>query len=159
MIARAVATVGYVGLLRPAPGTWGSLAAMPLAWLAMQGGPLLFTALTLALVPLGYWSTERVTRGQADPDPGEIVIDEVLGMWVALLPIAWGAAQAGVPPGALWPGWLFAFALFRLFDVWKPGPVGMIDARNDVWGVVLDDAVAGFFAALGVIALAGVAHL
>ncbi|WGH80412.1 phosphatidylglycerophosphatase A family protein [Jannaschia ovalis] len=158
-MARAIATVGFVGLLRPAPGTWGSLAALPLGWLAMQGGPVLFTVLTLALIPLGYWATERVTRGAADHDPGEVVIDEVLGQWIALWPIAWGSWAAGAPVTALWPGWVAAFVLFRLFDIWKPGPVGWVDARDDVWGVVLDDAVAGVFAALGVVALAGLAHL
>ncbi|WP_179380011.1 phosphatidylglycerophosphatase A family protein [Jannaschia marina] len=158
MIARAIATVGYVGCLRPAPGTWGSLAALPLGWLAMQGGPLLFTILALALLPLGWWATMQATAGTDDHDPGEIVIDEVLGQWIALLPIAWGAARAGVPVTALWPGWVAAFLLFRLFDIWKPGPVGWMDRRHDALGVMLDDAVAGLFAALGVAALAALAH-
>lgn len=157
-VARAVATVGYVGTLRPAPGTWGSVAALPLAWLAMQGGPLLFTLLTVAILPLGWWATTLATRGQADHDPGEIVIDEVLGQWIALLPIAWGAARAGVPVTALWPGWIAALLLFRLFDIWKPGPVGWMDRRRDAGGVMLDDAVAGGMAALGVLVLAGLAH-
>ena len=158
-LARAVATMGYVGLMRPAPGTWGSLAALPLAWLAMLGGPFLFTALTVALVPLALWSVRGATAGKADHDPGEVVIDEMLGQWIALLPVAWGAWAAGVPVGALWPGWIAAFVAFRLFDVWKPGPVARLDARADAWGVVGDDAVAGALAALVVVALAGAAHL
>ena len=158
MIARAVATVGYVGTLRPAPGTWGSAAALPLGWLAMQGGPVLFTLLTALLLPLGWWATTAATRGLADHDPGEIVIDEVLGQWIALLPLAWGAARAGVPVEALWPGWVAAFLLFRLFDVWKPGPVGWMDRRPNAAGVMLDDAVAGGMAALCVVLLAGLAH-
>ncbi|UWQ20494.1 phosphatidylglycerophosphatase A [Jannaschia sp. W003] len=156
--ARMVATVFGSGLLRPAPGTWGTLAALPLGWLAMQGGPVLFTVLTALVVPLGWWSIRETTRGMADHDPGMVVIDELLGMWIALLPVAWGAAQAGVPVLALWPGWIAAFALFRLFDILKPGPVGWLDRRNDVAGVLFDDAVAGAMAAVGVVVLAGVAH-
>ena len=159
MIARAIATVGYVGLLRPAPGTWGSLLALPLAWLAMQGGPLVFTVLTGVLLPLGYWATREATRGSDDHDPSEVVIDEVLGQWIALLPLAWGAASAGVAVERLWPGWLAAFVLFRLFDIWKPGPVGAMDRRQDAWGVMLDDAVAGGMAAICVLILAGLAHI
>ncbi|MEM7491152.1 MAG: phosphatidylglycerophosphatase A [Pseudomonadota bacterium] len=158
-MARTVATLGGAGLLRPAPGTWGSLAALPLAWIAMQAGPVAFTLLTAALLPLGYWATVQVTAGSRDHDPSEVVIDEALGQWIALLPIAWGAAAAGVPVTALWPGWVAAFVLFRLFDIWKPGPVGWMDRRSDAWGVMLDDAMAGALAALGVLALAASAHL
>ncbi len=158
-MSRAVATLGYVGLMRPAPGTWGSLAALPLAWVAMQAGPFVFTALTAALLPLGLWAVRRETAGAADHDPSEIVIDEALGQWIALLPVVWGAWSAGVAPLALWPGWLAAFVAFRAFDVWKPGPVGVLDRRTDEWGVMGDDAVAGAMAAIVVVALAALAHL
>lgn len=159
MIASLVATFLGAGHLRPAPGTWGSLAALPAAWLVMQAGPFAFTLATLLVLPIGWWATVQVTKGQADHDPKEVVIDEVLGQWIALMPIAWGAWSAGVPVTALWPGWVAAFVAFRLFDIWKPGPVGWMDARDDAWGVMLDDAVAGIFAAIVVVALAGIAHL
>ncbi len=159
MIARAVATLGGAGLVRPAPGTWGSLAALPLAWVAMQGGAVLFTVLTVLALPLGYWATSQVTAGRDDHDPSEVVIDELLGQWIALMPVAWGAAAAGVGVEKLWPGWVAAFVFFRLFDVWKPGPVGWMDRRTDAWGVMLDDAVAGGMAAICVLALAALAHL
>ena len=158
MIARWIAVVGGIGLFRPAPGTWGSLAALPLAWVVMQAGAAAFTLATLALIPVGWWAIAAATRGQADHDPGEIVVDEVAGQWVALLPVAWGAAAAGVPATALWPGWVAAFALFRLFDIWKPGPVGWMDRRSDAFGVMADDVVAGAMAAGGVLALAGAFH-
>ena len=156
--ARLLATVGGVGLLRPAPGTWGSAAALPLAWLVMQGGALAFTIACLAVTPLALWAIAVATRGAADHDPSEVVIDEVAGQWIALLPIAWGAAAAGAPVASLWPGWIAAFALFRLFDVWKPGPVGWADRRGDPLGVLLDDLIAGGLAAIGVLALAALAH-
>ena len=158
-LAKGVATVGYVGYLPPSPGTWGSLAALPLGWLAMQGGPVVFTILTVLILPLGVWATADVTRGHPEHDPSEVVIDELLGQWVALMPVAWGAWSAGAPLLALWPGWIAAFLLFRFFDILKVGPVGWLDRRRDVWGVMLDDVVAGVFAALGVVALAGIAHL
>ena len=157
-LAELVATVLGSGHLRPASGTWGTLAALPLAWIVMQGGAPLFTLATLAVLPLGVWATRAVVADGADHDPSQVVIDELLGVWIALLPIAWGARAAGVPVAALWPGWIAAFLLFRLFDIWKPGPVGWLDRRDDVWGVMLDDAVAGAMAALGVLLLAWVAH-
>ena len=145
--------------MRPAPGTWGSLAALPLAWVVMQAGAAAFTLALLLLIPIAWWSIAVATRGAIDHDPGEIVIDEVAGQWVALLPVAWGAAAAGVSVEALWPGWIAAFALFRLFDVSKVGPVGWADRRADVAGVLVDDLIAGLMAAIGVLALAGLAHL
>ena len=98
------------------------------------------------------------TRGKVDHDPSEIVIDEVAGQWIALLPIAFGAANAGVGVTALWPGWVAAFVLFRLFDIWKPGPVGWADRRHGPLGVMLDDVIAGVLAAIVTIVLAGIAH-
>ena len=87
-MSRLIATFFYVGLLRPAPGTWGSLAAIPAAWgLHWLGGfPLVFTA-TVVVFALGWWATVEATRGKDDHDPSEIVIDEVVGQWIALWPV------------------------------------------------------------------------
>ena len=158
MIASLVATVGGVGHLRPAPGTWGSAAALPMAFLVMQAGAAAFTLACLAAIAVGLWATAAVTAGRPDHDPSEVVIDEVAGQWVALLPVAWGAQAAGAPVLALWPGWIAAFALFRLFDIWKPGPVGWADRKATATGVVLDDVIAGAMAAAGVCVLAALAH-
>lgn len=158
-MSRAIATVFGVGLLRPAPGTWGSLAALPLAWAVHQvGGFPVFAMATVAVFVLGWWATTEATRGAADHDPSEIVIDEVAGQWIALWPVSFGAWFVDAAFLALWPGWLAAFALFRLFDIWKPGPVGWADRRHDALGVMLDDVIAGLLAALCVAALAVVAH-
>ena len=157
--ARWIGTVGGAGLLRPAPGTWGSLAALTLAYLILLvAGPLGLLLATLAAFALGIWATARVTAELGDEDPSEVVIDEVVGQWIALLPVAFGAARAGVDPVALWPGWVAAFLLFRLFDITKPGPVGWADRRGDPLGVMLDDVFAGLIAALGVALLAALAH-
>lgn len=159
MIARIIATVGGVGYLRPAPGTWGSAAALPLAWLlhTLGGFPLLVIAL-LAGFAKGWWATKVMTDGQADHDPSEIVIDEVVGQWIALLPLSYAAWERGIDILAMWPGWIAAFVLFRLFDIWKPLWIGRADRRGDALGVMLDDVIAGVFAAIGVLALAALAH-
>jgi phosphatidylglycerophosphatase A len=83
----------------------------------------------------------------------------VVGQWIALLPVFFGAAHAGADVTALYPGWIAAFLLFRLFDIWKPGPVGKADRRGGPTGVMLDDVWAGVFAAIGVILLAALSHL
>ncbi len=154
-----IATFGYVGHLRPAPGTWGSLAALPVGWLLhLIGGPGLLIAGVALSFASGWWATALETRGKDDHDPSEIVIDEVAGQWIAILPLSFGASHVEANILSLWPGWLCAFALFRLFDILKPGPIGWADRRGDALGVMLDDVIAGLFAAIGVALLAGAAH-
>ncbi|MDB2369023.1 phosphatidylglycerophosphatase A [Octadecabacter sp.] len=157
--AELFATVGYVGYFKPAPGTWGSLAALPLAWMMyMIGGPILFLICIPATYIKGYYATKWMTDGKDNHDPSEVVVDEVVGQWIALAPVILGAWHAGVSITALWPGWIAAFVLFRLFDITKPGPVGWADRKDNATGVMLDDVIAGVMAAIGVIILAGLAH-
>lgn len=153
--AELIGTVAGVGHLRPASGTWGSLAALPLLWAVHQIGsfPLVVLA-TLVVFFAGWWATRAITAGRDNHDPSEIVIDEVAGQWVALFPVSYGAMFAGVPITALWPGWVVGFLAFRLFDILKPGPVGWADRRDDPLGVMLDDVIAGALAAL-VVAISG----
>lgn len=157
--AQMIGTVLGVGHIRPAPGTWGSLVALPWAWaLHVAGGfPLLLIATALTMVA-GWWATARMVAGQDEHDPSEIVIDEVVGQWIALFPLSFAAWSMGISVLAMWPGWIAAFVLFRLFDITKPGPVGWADRRADALGVMLDDVVAGVLAALGVLALAALYH-
>ena len=158
-MSRIVATVFFVGYLKPAPGTWGSLAALPAAWaLHTLGGPWLLILGTVAAFGLGWWATAAVTAATGVHDPSEIVIDEVVGQWIALWPVSIGAAMAGTSFTALWPGILTAFLAFRLFDIWKPGPVGWADAMDGPMGVMLDDVIAGWLAAMVVAVFAVVAH-
>ncbi len=159
-MSKIIATFFFVGHMRPAPGTWGSLAALPAAWVLLQfgGWPTLLVC-AIAAYFAGLWATRMETRGQENHDPSEIVIDEVVGQWIALLPVAYGTTFSDGAPLALWPGWLAAFALFRLFDITKPWLVGWADRRDDAVGVMLDDVIAGVFAALGVIVLAALYHL
>ena len=157
--AYLVATTGLVGLFRPGPGTWGSLAALPLAWvLHSLGGAVLLLVASVVVFFIGVWATQRLTAGKDDHDPSYIVVDEVVGQWVALLPVSVGAMHSGAGVLDLWPGWVAAFLLFRFFDITKLGPIGWADRRDDALGVMLDDVVAGVFAALGVGVLAYLAH-
>jgi phosphatidylglycerophosphatase A len=155
-----IATFFYVGHIRPAPGTWGSLAALPAGWAiyALFGPWGLIAGIVLSYV-LGVWATGVETKGKDNHDPSEIVIDEVCGQWIALLPLAFGAARQDVDILLLWPGWVAAFALFRLFDITKWGPIGWADRIHGPTGVMLDDVIAGIFAAIGVGALAALYHI
>ncbi len=158
-MSHLIATVFYVGHMRPAPGTWGSLVALPMAWgLHVLGGfPLLLVA-SFVVFGAGWWATARETAGADDHDPSEIVIDEVVGQWIALLPIIIGASMTNVSSLSLWPGWIVAFAFFRFFDITKLGPIGWADRKDNATGVMLDDVIAGAFAAVCVIGLAGLWH-
>lgn len=155
----AFATMGGIGYIRPAPGTWGSLASLPLAFLcAWAFGPYGFLIILAVVVPLGTLAIDHATRGTGDHDPSEIVIDELAGQWVAIIPVVYGANLMQVDLLDLYPGWIAAFILFRLFDIWKPGPIGAADRRGDPVGTMLDDLLAGTFAAVGVVILAAVGH-
>lgn len=158
-IAKMIGTVLGVGYIRSAPGTWGSLVALPWGWLlhVLGGFPLLALAVVAGFAK-GWWATAKITAGSDDHDPSEIVVDEVVGQWIALLPLSYAAWTRGLDMLVMWPGWIAAFLLFRLFDIWKPWLVGWADARGDALGVMLDDVIAGIFAALGVMILAGLYH-
>ncbi len=152
---RAVLTVVGIGHLRPAPGTWASAAAVAvgLGLHALGGFPLLALAL-VAVTALGFWACASLAPGD---DPAEVVIDEVAGQWLALCFPSFAFWNMGIDSFP-YPGWLAAFVLFRLFDIWKPWVIGWADRRNDAAGVMLDDLLAGLAAGLGVIVAAGVAH-
>lgn len=136
--AHLAATLFGIGLLPKAPGTWGSLAALPGAWalLAVGGAPAL--ALGAALVSvLGIWAAGRYAAALGREDPGACIIDEVAGQWIALLP-------AGLDP----VGFLVGFLAFRAFDIVKPWPVGWADRTlPGGFGIMADDLLAGCYAA------------
>lgn len=158
-VSKFWATFFYVGLLRPAPGTWGSAAAVIAAWGIIEWrGYIGLAVLTLIMFVLGWAVTAMETKGKDDHDPSEIVIDEVVGQWIALLPVAVGLSHSGASFWTLWPGVVTAFLAFRAFDILKPGPVGWADRKEGPLGVMLDDVIAGIMAALVVMAGAWIAH-
>ncbi|THD83061.1 phosphatidylglycerophosphatase A [Aliigemmobacter aestuarii] len=160
-MTRVLTTFFGVGLLRPAPGTWGSAVAVALG-IAIDhlfGFPALMAA-TMVVTALGFWACARELAGRPGEDPSEIVIDEVAGQWLALVFPAAAFWHRGVEDWALdaWPGWVAAFAFFRLFDIWKPWLVGRADRRGDAPGVMLDDLWAGLFAGAATVIAAGLWH-
>lgn len=124
-----------------APGTAGSLAGLGIGALLLHFGHLpLFLGLVVFTV-LGVVAIRAV--GSAAEDPGWIVIDEIAGQMIPLLLLA----------KLDFLGLLLSFALFRLFDILKPGPVGWADARHDEYGVMGDDLIAGVLAAMVILVL------
>lgn len=156
---RQIATFFGIGLLRPAPGTWGSAAAVVLAVLACEFlHPLLVPLGFVLATVLGFWAVPRAVRASADKDPSEIVIDEVAGQWLAMCFTVLPLWRHDVSIIQAWPGFVVPFLLFRLFDIWKPWLVGRADRRGDAAGVMLDDLWAGLFAGAGSVILAGLYH-
>ena len=155
--------LGWAGLSPRAPGTVGSLIALLLApWLFLPFSPALQAALLGMIFVLGGLAASRAEIILGAKDPSQVVIDELLGQWTAVLPISllldsagWAAFKtSGWAAGGLalaaqtWPWLLLAFALFRIFDIRKPWPVG----ASENWlpagfGIMLDDLLAGGIAA------------
>jgi phosphatidylglycerophosphatase A len=139
-LAMLIATWFGSGHLPTAPGTWGSAAALPFAWLIVELiGPLgLLVAAALAYVA-GSWAVGVVLRDAGVKDPGWIVIDEVVGQWLTLAPIV-------IFDPILY---FLGFLVFRVLDIVKPWPARWCD-RNlpGTAGVMLDDVVAGIYGAV-----------
>lgn len=143
------------GFMKPAPGTWGSAAAIPIGLIIFGTGGLIALIAAIFLVNLaGIWAADRFNRASGTHDSGMIVIDEVAGQWIALLP---ALHFSGFSP--LWIG--LSFLLFRIFDILKPWPVSVLDRKvPGGLGVMADDLAAGLYAALcitGVLLYAGMA--
>ena len=137
-LAVAVASFGYVGFFPIAPGTAGSLAALPLfALIRWMGMPALELGAILAVFVIGVWAASQTEVALGRKDPGVVVIDEVLGMLItlALLP-------ASIPVVIL------GFLLFRVFDVIKPYPAAQLEHLHGGLGIMADDAVAGLYSYL-----------
>ena len=155
---RLITTFGYVGTLPKAPGTWGSLIALPFGYLLhLIGHAPLVVAVTVLLFPVGVWAINQDPRA-AEDDPGEIVIDEVVGQLIALWPLSIPLWLMDLPSNVFpWPGVLAGFVLFRLFDIWKPWPIRLADRPGALW-IMLDDVAAGVVAAIVVVLSTGVSH-
>lgn len=147
--ARIVATWFWIGHIPIAPGTFGSLVALPAAWAILTFGGeyrqgLLFLAGCAAFV-VGIWASGRYARHSRQDDPKEVVVDEVMGQWFALV---------FALPDHIWH-LAVGFLAFRLFDILKPWPANWADKRiKGGWGIMLDDLVAGIYAAAIVYAVA-----
>jgi phosphatidylglycerophosphatase A len=138
----AVAASGLgVGYARWAPGTFGSVLGVVIGCVLLDHGHLVLAAGVAVASVVGMIAIPRT--GAAASDPGWIVIDEVAGQMVALLGL----------PFLTGSGVVLAFVLFRLFDIRKPWPISVADARADAWGIMGDDWIAGGFVALILVGL------
>ncbi len=137
-LLKNLATLFGVGRLQKAPGTWGTLATVPLVILAASFGPLVYMFLVVLLTPLSIISADIYESDKGEHDLPEVVIDEVLGFMITMtwLPITWQSLLIG-------------FVLFRVLDIWKPFPIGYLDKKiQGGLGVVVDDMAAGIIASL-----------
>ena len=162
-IALAIATCG-VGYLPLAPGTWGSLLGVAIyliihsyslqfvnrffasdSFARFQPLPIIIAVELVVIgtiILLGTWAATRTEHLSGRKDPGKVVVDEVAGQLIALLPIV-----PGTDPG--WMSIIIAFALFRFFDIVKPYPARRLEGLESGLGIVADDIVAGAYAAVG----------
>ena len=130
------------GLLRPAPGTWGSLAGV-LLWFFLPNAHTWILLILPLFIFLSWYVCSEASKDSDSDDHSSIVIDEVAGMLVAL---------AFIPHTAL--AYFQAFVLFRLFDIWKPFPISWADKNlKGGFGILLDDLLAGLFAGVILCAL------
>ena len=138
------------GLAPMAPGTFGSLFALLLWTFVLQDlSPDRYLGVIIASLGLGAWLCQRAIAALDNEDPSEVVWDEFVGQWIALLPLVLGLLETN--PVTLFLG----FLMFRLFDIWKPWPVRYFDqSMHGGWGVMLDDVIAGLYAALFLISFA-----
>jgi len=137
-IAEILSTVFYIGRLPLAPGTWCSFIAL-LFWYFLrsyvEGVFILYASLVLFFIGVAVTTIYSESIGKEDPP--EIVIDEWVGQWIALWLI---------PHTFLWG--FTSFILFRIFDIFKPGPVGLMDDIKSGTGIMMDDVIAGILALL-----------
>lgn len=142
-LAWVLATWFGCGLAPVAPGTMGTLGALPLYFAVRGHGPVAVLAAAAVVTVLGIWASNVVVRETGDKDPQRIVIDEAAGVLLAL---------AAAP--MTWWGVTSAVVLFRVFDITKPFPARRAERLPGGYGVVVDDLVAGAWAAVFVRLLA-----
>jgi phosphatidylglycerophosphatase A len=143
-LARAIATWFGCGYSPKAPGTVGTLGTLPLCYLLSRQSTLVYWVATCVITALGVWASTRYAADAGEEDPQAVVIDEVSGTLIAV-----GLALSGGPLAAL-----LAVVLFRVFDIWKPGPIDSVQNLPRGWGIMADDVLAGLAAGLVAAALA-----
>ena len=130
------------GFFKPAPGTSGSLAALPIAWVVTElGGVQALAATTIIVTAIGVWASNIYCQGLLEEDPPQVVIDEVAGQLLTLLV---------VPP--TFTNYLIGFVLFRIADIVKPWPANWVDQNiKGGFGIMLDDILAAIYAGAGLL--------
>ena len=141
-IAMLLSTWFGCGFFKPAPGTSGSLAALPIAWVLTElGGYQALAVATIIITAIGVWASNVHSQELLEEDPPQVVIDEVAGQLLTLLV---------VPPTLI--HYLFGFVLFRIADIVKPWPVNWVDQNiKGGLGIMLDDILAAAYAGAGLL--------
>jgi phosphatidylglycerophosphatase A len=140
-LANLISTWFGCGYAPFAPGTAGSLAGLAIGIALHEGagtGGWLFLLLAALVFAPAVWAATRTARAAGAKDPGIVVVDEVIGQWIAL---------GGASP-LNWKSYAAAFLLFRLFDIWKPAPVRQLESLPEGLGIIADDVMAGCYAAV-----------
>lgn len=143
--AYLTATGFGAGFAPKAPGTFGALEGVGLFLLtlalplASQQHFMLLVGLNILLFAAGVWASKRTCEISNLEDPSQVVVDEISGQFIALAPLAFGWSVGLI---------ILAFLLFRLFDIFKPYPIRKLEHLPNGFGVMLDDVLAGIFAAL-----------
>jgi phosphatidylglycerophosphatase A len=132
-LIKSFATVLGVGFLPFAPGTWATAVGTAMAYFLGSNLPV-FTILLLVLLVLGIMTTGIIEKQMDQKDPGILVIDEVVGVMIAL----WGLPM-------IWPVMISGFFLFRAFDMFKIYPINKLESQPGGWGIMLDDCLAGVY--------------
>ena len=132
-LVKFIATVFGVGFLPVAPGTWATVVGVAIAYGLGNNLPA-YTILLLVLLVLGIMTSGVLEKQLGQKDPGIVVIDEVVGVMIALwgLPLIWSVMISG-------------FFLFRAFDMFKIYPINKLEAQSGGWGIMLDDCMAGVY--------------
>jgi len=128
------ATFFYLGKLPFAPGSWGSLGAL-IVWIYLPSSYLLQMIMIIILFSIGVISSKKMAAAMNVHDPSEIVIDEAVGMWIALFMLPHSIAIYSM-----------AFILFRIFDIFKPSFIYRVQNLPGGWGIMMDDVLAGIIA-------------
>lgn len=135
-LAHCIATGFGAGMAAKAPGTWGTLVGIPFVLLLQPLPVWMYWSAAFAIIMLGVWACGVRGRDMGDSDHPSLVWDEVAGYVVTM-----GFAPAG------WLWLAVGFGLFRLFDIWKPWPIHIVDRKvKNGWGTMVDDLMAGIYA-------------
>lgn len=141
LIKRPAAFIAYgfgSGLSPVAPGTFGTLVAIPIFWLIQDWSLTAYLMFTVLAFVLGIWICQRTVAWLKQDDPGGVVWDEVVGYLVTML---------AAPEGWVWL--IVGFVLFRFFDILKPWPINIADKKlHGGFGIMFDDVIAGAMAAV-----------
>jgi len=136
-IAKFIATFFYVGLIPIGPGTFGTLAAIPLFYVLSFTPLYLYLVITLLIILISVWASSIAEEIFDKTDPGQVVADEVCGFLVTMILVPVTISNI-----------FLGFLLFRLFDITKPYPARKFEKLPGGWGIVMDDVMAGVYSCI-----------